>query len=147
MAKSAGLIQAMRNVAEKMGLEPGARSYFSGASDTVLVEMKLPTLHVSEHLDGLFDHIHVFVSTAIDLNRRFPKLKSHVGPKGKLWVSWPKGGSRGTDLNIRDVIRIGYSHGMVESTALSINEVWSAIKFTHPIPGKIYQNTYGKLPV
>ncbi|GAB3529414.1 hypothetical protein GCM10027402_32720 [Arthrobacter monumenti] len=43
------------------------------------------------------------------------------------------------------IIRIGYEHGLVESTALSVDSTWSAIKFTHPKPGKTYQNSYGTL--
>lgn len=49
------------------------------------------------------------------------------------------------DLKLQDVIRIGYSNGLVESTTLSINSEWSGIKFTHPKPGKTYANSYGTL--
>ena len=31
-----------------------------------------------------------------------------------LWISWPKGGRLGTDLNLKIVIPIGYDLGMVE---------------------------------
>ena len=62
-----------------------------------------------------------------------------------MWVSWPKGGKSGTDLNIQTVIKIGYDFGLVESTCLSINEIWSGLKFTHPKKGKVYNNSYGKL--
>jgi hypothetical protein len=136
----------MRSVAEKMGLKAGARAYFVDAPDTARAAMMLPDIDCPSLLDGAFDHIHLFVSTASDLDRHFAELKSHVATKGRLWVSWPKGGRRGTDLNIREVIRIGYSHGMVESTALSVDDTWSALKFTHPLPNKRYNNSYGKLP-
>lgn len=49
-------------------------------------------------------------------------------------MSRPKGKQQGT-LNIREVIRVGYQHGMVESTALSVDDVWSALKFTFPKEG------------
>jgi len=62
-----------------------------------------------------------------------------------LWVSWPKGGQLNTDLTLEKVISIGYAFGLVESTALSINSIWSAIKFTHLKKGKVYKNSYGKL--
>ncbi len=35
---------------------------------------------------------------------------------------------------------------MVESTCLRIDEVWAGLKFTHPVPGKHYANSYGTLP-
>jgi hypothetical protein len=64
-----------------------------------------------------------------------------------LWVSWPKGGKLGTDLNIKIVIKLGYDFGLVESTCLSINETWSGLKFTPPKKGKVYNNSYGQLKV
>ncbi len=136
----------MRTVAEKMGLKAGSRAYFIGAPADVHAAMKLPELDVPASLDGRFDHVHLFVLTASDLNEQFPVLKTHVAPKGRLWVSWPKGNRNGTDLNIREVIRIGYQHGMVESTTLSVDDVRSALKFTFPIPGRKYNNSYGTLP-
>lgn len=135
----------MRTVAEKMHLKDGARAYFVNAPESTRAAMMLPHLDCPASRDGVFDHIHLFVSTASELDRQFAVLKSHVAAKGRLWVSWPKGGGNGTDLNIRDVIRIGYSHGLVESTALSVDDIWSALKFTHPIPNKRYNNSYGKL--
>ena len=80
------------------------------------------------------------------MERTFPKLKRHLQKGGMLWVSWPKGRAMGTDLTLPEVIRIGYDHGLVESTALRIDDAWSALKFTHPKRGKVYQNSYGKLP-
>jgi hypothetical protein len=35
---------------------------------------------------------------------------------------------------------------LVESKTISVNDTWSAIKFTHPKKGKVYKNSYGKLP-
>ena len=49
------------------------------------------------------------------------------------------------DLGLPKVIEIGYEHGLVESTALRVDDTWSAIKFTHPKKGKVYRNTYGTL--
>ena len=62
-----------------------------------------------------------------------------------LWVSWPKDGKLGTDLNIKTVIKLGYDYGLVESTCLRIDAIWSGLKFTHPKKGKVYHNSYGKL--
>jgi hypothetical protein len=50
------------------------------------------------------------------LEAAFPALRDHLKRTGMLWVSWPKGGQSGTDLSLPQVIRIGYSHGIVEST-------------------------------
>jgi hypothetical protein len=96
--------------------------------------------------DQRFDHILFFVRTQAAMDRRFPHLMQSLSADGKLWVAWPKGGRLGTDLTIREVIRIGYGHGLVESTNLRIDDTWTALKFTHPKAGKTYHNSYGELP-
>jgi hypothetical protein len=63
-----------------------------------------------------------------------------------LWVSWPKNKKLGTDLALPKVIEIGYNHGFVESKTLSVDATWSAMKFTYPKKGKVYNNSYGRLP-
>ena len=80
------------------------------------------------------------------MNVRFPKLKQHLNAAGMMWLSWPKARKLGPDLSLPKVIEIGYSHGLVESTTLRIDDTWSAIKFTHPKKGKIYHNKFGTLP-
>lgn len=135
-----------RTVAEKMGIKTGTRTYFVQASSTILDDMNLPALDCTENLQGEFGYIHLFVKTQDDLEQQFPLMQAHLRARGMLWVSWPKGRKLGTDLTLPTIINIGYSHGLVESTTLSINSTWSAIKFTHPKPGKTYQNSYGTLP-
>ena len=75
----------------------------------------------------------------------FPKLKRHLKPTGMLWLSWPRGKKLGTDLALPVVISIGYSHGLVESTCLNVDVIWSGLKFTNPKKGKVYHNSYGHL--
>lgn len=62
-----------------------------------------------------------------------------------LWVSWPKSRSADTGLNIKVIIKHGYDYGLVESKAISINDEWSALKFTWPKENVVYRNSYGKL--
>lgn len=47
-----------------------------------------------------------------------------------LWLAYPKGNSKiKTDIN-RDTIRItGEGYGITTVTAISINEIWSALRF------------------
>ncbi len=102
-----------------------------------------PALHANDAAP--FDHVLLFVTRQGELDESFSLQKQHLTSEGKLWVAWPKGGRLGTDLNIREVIRIGYDHGMVESTNLRIDDTWTALKFTHPKPDKTYHNSYGTL--
>lgn len=135
-----------KSVSQKMGIRPAARSHFVNAPATTLTAMAHPGLKICDRLEGDFDYIHFFALTQAEMDHTFPKLKAHLGATGMLWLSWPKGRKLETDLTLPQVIRIGYSHGLVESTALSVDETWSALKFTHPKPGKIYNNSYGQLP-
>ncbi|UUP17825.1 hypothetical protein [Nitratireductor thuwali] len=139
-------ISPHRTVAQKMGVKTGGRAYFVNAASDVLAAMSLPPLEIVNTARGLFDHIHVFVANQAELDAEFSKLKPHLGERGALWVSWPKSGKLGTDLKLPEVIRIGYSHGLVESKTLSVNDIWAAMKFTHPKAGKTYSNSYGSLP-
>jgi hypothetical protein len=129
-----------------MGIKAGTRSLLAGAPDDAVRAMQLPDLDLRSTRRGMFGYIHLFVTTQAAMQRGFPDLRRHLEQGGMLWVSWPKGGAGGTDLTLREVIRIGYDHGLVESTTLAIDDTWSAIKFTHPKPGKEYRNSYGALP-
>ena len=79
------------------------------------------------------------------LDIRLPRLKRHLGSAGALWVSWPKARGRETDITLKDVIRLAYDTGLVESKTIAFDDVWSAIKLTHPKPGKVYRNSFGRL--
>ena len=128
-----------------MGVKENSKAYFVNADEEAIENLDLPNLNISKKLDNEFDYIHLFVKTQSEILEHFPKLKQNLMTNGMLWVSWPKGGKLGTDLNIKIVIKLGYEFGLVESTCLSVNNTWSGLKFTHPKKGKIYKNSYGKL--
>ncbi|GAB3270036.1 DUF3052 family protein [Larkinella harenae] len=134
-----------KTVSEKMGIKPGTRAVFINAPADALEAMELPVLEQETILRGDFDYLHLFARTQALLHESFPALKKYLKPNGMLWVSWPKARQLQTDLTLTKVIEIGYDYGLVESKTLSINSVWSAIKFTHPKEGKEYNNSYGKL--
>jgi len=135
----------MKSVAQKMGIKENSRSIAINAPDEAIKAIDTPTIDMRKRLTGEFDYIHVFVKTQKDQEKIFPKLKPHLKINGMLWVSWPKNKQLDTDLTLPKVIKIGYSFGLVESTTLSINSTWSAIKFTHPKKDKAYKNSYGNL--
>lgn len=135
-----------RSVSQKMGLKDGMRAFFLNAPVSALGAMKLPELNASQTLRGEFDYLHLFTTSQAEMDKAFPKLIRHLKQTGTLWVSWPKAKQLGTDLSLPHVIRIGYSHGLVESIALSVDTTWSGLKFTRPKPGKTYHNSYGRLP-
>ncbi len=135
----------IRAISQKMGVKENSRAVFVNAQKEALENINLPTLQIQEKMEEELDYIHLFVKTQTEFIAYFPKLKQHLKLNGMLWVSWPKGGKLGTDLNIKSIIKLGYDFGLVESTCLSINDIWSGLKFTHPKKGKVYNNSYGKL--
>jgi hypothetical protein len=135
-----------KSVAEKMGLKPGTRAFLHHAPPDAVKAIQLPSLELSTTLTGDFEYIFFFTKSQEEFHQTFPALKEHLKAGGMLWACWPKGRQQGTDLTLTTVIKLGYAYGLVESTSLSINAVWSALKFTHPKPGKSYHNKYGKLP-
>ncbi|MEZ0607406.1 DUF3052 family protein [Fibrella sp. WM1] len=134
-----------KSISSKMGIKSGGRSLFINAPEEAIADIELPDLDIKTTLDGTFDYIHLFVTKQQEMHEQFAKLKNQLKKTGMLWVSWPKAGQQGTDLKLTKVIEIGYEYGLVESKNLSINATWSALKFTHPKDGKIYNNSYGKL--
>ncbi len=135
-----------RTVSHKMGIKAGMRAFFVNAPIAALEAINLPSLTIDSELVGEFDYIHFFTITQAEMNDIFPKLKCHLKPTGMLWTSWPKSKKLDTNLALPKVISIGYTHGLVESTCLSVNATWSGLKFTHPKPGKVYNNSFGQLP-
>jgi hypothetical protein len=132
-------------VLTKLGVKQGMRSLLIDAPPEVVEALGLPNDALTDNLAGLFNYIHVFATSQEKLDTAFPQLKRQLRPDGMLWVSWPKGRRLGTDLTLKHIIRIGYSHGLVESKTISLDPTWSAIKFTFPKQGKQYNNSYGEL--
>ncbi len=135
----------MKTVSQKMGIKENSHAFFINAPVDAIDGMKLPEIDISNIMSGEFDYIHLFVKNQSEYQDTFPKLKPRLKPDGMLWVSWPKGGQLDTDLSLPKVINIGYSFGLVESTCLSINSIWSELKFTHPKKGKVYNNSHAEL--
>lgn len=135
-----------RTVAAKMGLHGGCRAHLHNAPAAARAVMQLPDLHESKQLRGVFDYLHLFSTRRRDLEADLPRMTCHLSTGGALWVSWPKSRQLGTNLTLPTVIEVSYQHNLVESTCLSIDPTWSALKLTRPIPGKTYANSYGTLP-
>jgi hypothetical protein len=135
----------VRAISKKLGLKEDMRAFLVNAPPDTRKTIDSMDLKAAKTLRGMFDYIHFFTMSQAEFEKRFPKLKKHLKPKGMLWVSWPKNRKLGTDLTLTKVIELGYNHGLVESKTISIDQTWSAIKFTHPRKGKEYQNSYGRL--
>jgi len=92
-----------------------------------------------------YDQVLYFVVERSRLESDFKNLKRLIGPKGKIWIAWPKAKKLGTDLNLDEVVKVIYPLGMVESINLAIDETWTALKFTWPKAGKAYRDNHAIL--
>lgn len=119
-----------------MGIKIDSRAIFINAPAEAIEAIDLPSLEIASKLTGYFDYIHLFAKSESVFRKIFPKLKAHLKPKGMLWVSWAKNEQLGTDLSLTKIINIGYGFGLVESTWLSVDSIWSVLKFTHPKKAK-----------
>ncbi len=135
----------IKPVSKKMGIKEGSRAIFVNAPVEAIEAIAAPIIDIKSRLTGSFDYIHLFAKSQTTLKKYFPKIKTHLKSGGMLWISWPKNGQLETDLSLTKIINIVYGFGLVESTALSVNSTWSALKFTHPKKGKVYNNSYGTL--
>jgi len=77
-----------------------------------------------------FDLVQLFCSTRADLDRLAEAAMTAVRPGGRLWVSYPKGGSGVTTDLSRDV-RWGplADAGWRPVTQVAVDATWSALRF------------------
>lgn len=130
---------------KKLGVKEGMRAIFINAPPDVVEAIESSSLDVVPRLSGDFDYIHYFTKTQAQLEGNLARLKGHLKPTGMLWVSWPKGKKLQSNLTLPLVIKTGYDTGLVESKCVSVDSTWSALKFTWPKKGKVYNNSYGQL--
>jgi len=79
---------------------------------------------------GTLDFAMLFVRTASDLKKGFPRLRDRLESNGVLWVSWPKRTSGvETDLSDNVVRAIGLEAGLVDVKVCAVDDTWSGLKF------------------
>jgi hypothetical protein len=79
---------------------------------------------------GTLDFAMLFVHSASDLKKGFPRLRDRLESNGALWVSWPKKASGvESDLSESLVRSIGLEAGLVDVKVCAIDETWSGLKF------------------
>jgi hypothetical protein len=129
-------------LAKKLGLKPGLRAYFQGASAEFFEDLFDPDSGGGEQLaDGLarkkqlrapLDYVHLFVTRRAQLEVDFARAAACLEPGGILWVSWPKGGAKAqipTDLNENVVREVGLARGLVDIKVCAVDGVWSGLRF------------------
>jgi hypothetical protein len=79
---------------------------------------------------SMADVIVLFSSSRVVLGELFPKAKHAMAPRGSLWVAWPRKSSGFfTDLDEALVRSVGLSGGLTDNKIISLDEIWSALRF------------------
>jgi hypothetical protein len=79
---------------------------------------------------GPADLLILFSESEADLARDFGTAVRRLGPKGKLWLAWPKKSGRvRSDLDMTVVRAFAMSRGWVDYKVCALNTTWSASVF------------------
>jgi hypothetical protein len=125
-------------LAKKLGIKEEFRVALLDMPGDVKAELKsaLASCHIVN--DGPVDFAMIFLKTAGELKKQFPRFAKQLAPTGMLWVSWPKKTSGlATDLNENEVRRIGLEAGLVDVKVCAVSEIWSGLKFVIRVKDRV----------
>jgi hypothetical protein len=119
----------MGSTLTKLRYRPGMRVAVLGAPAGF--EAELVTAKGVERVRTLekdLDLVQAFFTRRSNLDRELTRLKGSLGPKGILWLCYPKGRALDTDLN-RDVVReLAARKGLRAVSIVAVDAVWSALR-------------------
>lgn len=116
---------------KKLGIRDGMRGILVSTPKEVLRLFDNTPLDIAKRLSGNLDYIHLFAQDEKTLKTELANLKKFLKPTGSLWVSWPKSGMLGTNLNENVVRDIGLKLGLVDIKVAAIDDTWSGLKFVY----------------
>ena len=123
---------------KKLGIKEQFRVALLDLPTDVKAELKSALASCQVAKDGPVDFAMIFVKTAGELKKQFPRFSKLLVPSGMLWVSWPKKASGVTsDLNDNEVRRIGLEAGLVDVKVCAVNEIWSGLKFVIRVKDRV----------
>jgi hypothetical protein len=118
-------------LAKKLGLEPGLRVCALGAPRDYreMVEPWPGDVELQSEAGANTDLVHLFTASRAMLAREAARLRSVLGPRAVLWVSWPKKVAKlPTDIT-EDVIReVVLPLGWVDVKVCAVDATWSGLK-------------------
>jgi len=112
----------------KLGVEDGMRVAVLGPPDGLTEE--LAGALISRRLQGRFELIVFFATSARALRQRLPALLGAREPHGGIWIAWPKRSSGvASDLDDTVVREIVLATGLVDNKVCAIDATWSGLRF------------------
>lgn len=119
-------------LSKKLRMQPGQRVLILNAPEGYMAELNpLPAdVEVTDLPEGSFAFVHLFAANSAELERLGPVAIEAVEYDGLLWLSYPKRSSRvETDLTRDRGWDIVAQAGLRPVTQVSVNEIWSALRF------------------
>jgi hypothetical protein len=126
---------------KKLGIKEKFRIALLDMPAEVKGELKSALVSCDVAKDGPVDFAMIFVKTAAELKKQFPRFAKQLAPAGMLWVSWPKKASGvATDLDENEVRRIGLEVGLVDVKVCAVSEIWSGLKFVIRVKDRVVKS-------
>jgi len=112
-------------LAKKLGIKPGSTLLLDGAPDAYPSKGATVARSISDRVDL----VHLFTTSAKELDAKLRKLRNRIRDDAAVWVSWPKKSSKvPTDIT-EDVIRdVALPLGFVDVKVCAVDDVWSGLK-------------------
>ncbi|HYD25511.1 MAG TPA: hypothetical protein VEB68_12005 [Croceibacterium sp.] len=116
-------------LAQKLGLKPGQRAWFSALPDSVRAEMGDVGVDEVAAIEPGLVVAHVFVTARLELERLLAELRGTIAPDGMVWVSWPKKAAKVlTDITETTIREVALPLGFVDVKVCAVDETWSGLK-------------------
>lgn len=116
---------------KKLGIKPGLKIVLLNApEDYLLILGEIPEdVQFLMSPSAKADMVHLFVTTAEELDVQLKKLRKKLKDDAFIWVSWPKRASKIPTTVTEDTIRnLALPLGFVDIKVCAVNEVWSGLK-------------------
>jgi hypothetical protein len=123
---------AKQTLVEKLRLQEGMNACIYNSPEGYLASLgQIPDyVCISDQIEGNFDFVHIFFRNRAELDKCIDKAVQAVKYDGILWISYPKGSSKVESDLSRDTLWEALSvHGIRPVSLISIDDVWSAMRF------------------
>ncbi|HOP06186.1 MAG TPA: hypothetical protein PLF13_02740 [candidate division Zixibacteria bacterium] len=121
-----------RSLADKVQIRPGTNILLVGAPEGYSSKLgKLPdNVTVHHRPQGKADQIFWFVTRLSEIERRLPKIVSHLAERGGLWMIWPKKNSGiESDLTQAAVRKHLMANDLVDHKICRFDDTWTSLRF------------------
>ena len=119
---------------KKLRYRSGMRVFVTGAPAGFEAELaRAGKIARAGNREKDLDLVQAFFTRRTHLERDLSRLRERLGPRGILWICYPKGGALGTDLN-RDLVRESAERAGLRTVGIvAVDAVWSALRlnFSH----------------